>query len=129
MITKQRKTGHVAYKRTLITFNKNVLIHPARLIDNPDCLVDNLMTSIFSLKFNSLAPFEKTAFFDVMDQGMSRDAWDEFSKTILVRHIISLWNPLFGSFCVVKKIFAFSMGGGGGGGIFSLSTHALTCLR
>ena len=46
---------------------------------------------------------------------MSRDAWDEFSKTILVRHIISLWNPLFGSFCVVKKIFAFSVGGGGGG--------------
>ena len=44
---------------------------------------------------------------------MSRDAWDEFSKTILVRHIISLWNPLFGSFCVVKKIFAFSVGGGG----------------
>ena len=62
MIKKQRKTGHVAYKRTLITFNKNVLIHPARLIDNPDCLVDNLMTSIFSLKFNSLAPFEKTRF-------------------------------------------------------------------
>ena len=62
MITKQRKTGHVAYKRTLITFNKNVLIHPARLIDNPDCLVDNLMTSIFSLKFNRLAPFEKTDF-------------------------------------------------------------------
>ena len=47
---------------TLITLNKNALIHPARLIDNPDSLADNLMTSIFSLKFNSLAPFEETGF-------------------------------------------------------------------
>ena len=38
--------------------------------------------------------------------------------------IIFLWNPLFGFFCVIKKIFAFSVGG-----LFSLSTHALTCLR
>ena len=47
---------------TLITLNKNALIRPARLIDNPDSLVDNLKTSILSLKFNSLAPFEETCF-------------------------------------------------------------------
>ena len=34
----------------------------ARLIDNPDSFADNLMTSIFRLKFNSLTPFEKTGF-------------------------------------------------------------------
>ena len=42
--------------------NKNALIHLARLIDNPDSLADNMMTSIFRLKFNNLAPFEKTGF-------------------------------------------------------------------
>ena len=36
--------------------------------------------------------------------------------------IISLWNPLFGFFCVIKKIFVFYVGS------FSLLTHALTCL-
>ena len=46
----------------LITLNKNALIHLARLIDNPDSFADNLMTSIFRLKFNSLTPFEKTGF-------------------------------------------------------------------
>ena len=49
-------------QNTLITLNKNVLIHHARLIDNPDSLADNLMTSIFNLRFNSLAPFQKTDF-------------------------------------------------------------------
>ena len=43
----------------LITLNKNALIHLARLIDNPDSFADNLMTSIFRLTFNDLAPFEK----------------------------------------------------------------------
>ena len=33
-----------------------------RLIDNPDSFADNLMTSIFRLKFNNLTPFEKTGF-------------------------------------------------------------------
>ena len=47
---------------TLITLNKNTFINPARPIDNPDSLADNLMTSLFSLKFNSLAPFEKKDF-------------------------------------------------------------------
>ena len=37
-------------------------MHFARLIDNPDSFADNLMTSIFRLKFNDLAPFEKTGF-------------------------------------------------------------------
>ena len=58
-------------QNTLITLNKNALIDHARLIDNPDSLADNLMTSIFRLKINSLAqgsinsclaPFEKTDF-------------------------------------------------------------------
>ena len=48
--------------KTLTTLNKNTFIKPARLIDNPDSWADNLITSIFNLKFNSLAPFEKTDF-------------------------------------------------------------------
>ena len=40
----------------------NALIHLARLIDNPDSFADNLMASILRLKFNNLAPFEKTGF-------------------------------------------------------------------
>ena len=53
---------------------------------------------------------------------MSRDAWDEFSKTILVSYIVSY---LCGSFYLdrsasLKKIVAFSDR--------CLSTHALTCL-
>ena len=70
------------------------------------------MTSIFRLTFNKLAPFEKNRFCDVMVQGMSRVTWDEFSKTILVRClIISLWNPLLGSFCVIKKDHCILYGG------------------
>ena len=49
-------------QNTVITVNKNALIHLARLIDNPDSFADNLMTSIFTLTFNNLAPFEKTDF-------------------------------------------------------------------
>ena len=48
--------------KTLINLNKSALMHLARLIDNPAFFADNLMTSIFRLKFNSLAPFEKTGF-------------------------------------------------------------------
>ena len=36
-------------KKTLITLNKNALIHLARVIDYPDSFADNLMTSIFRL--------------------------------------------------------------------------------
>ena len=43
-----------------------------------------------------------------MVQGMSRDAWEEFSKTILVR---SLWNPLLGPFCVIEKGYLHSLWG------------------
>ena len=70
------------------------------------------MTSVFRLKFNKLAPFEKNRFCDVMVQGMSRVPWDEFSKTILVRClIISLWNPFFVDPSVsLEWIFAFSVG-------------------
>ena len=75
------------------------------------------MTRIFSLKFNSLAPFEKTDFVP----SLSKEYHVVFGmKTILVR---SLWKPLLGFFCVIKKIFAFSVAG-----LFSLSTYALTCL-
>ena len=55
-----RKNRSRDIKNTLITLNKNALIHLARLIDNPDSFADNLMTSIFRLKLNNLAPFEKT---------------------------------------------------------------------
>ena len=60
-----------------------------------------------------------------MVQGMSRDASDEISKTILVRYILSY---LFGSLYLdpsasLKNIFAFSAGG-----LVCLPTHALTCL-
>ena len=96
----------------------------ARLIDNPDSFADNLMTNIFRLMFNKLAPFEKNRFCDVMVQGMSRVTWDEFSKTILVRClIISLWNPLLGSFCVIKKDHCILCGGS-----FLPSTQALKGL-
>ena len=37
--------------------------------------------------------------------------------------IISLWNPLLGSFCVIKEDLCILCGG-----LFSLSTHALTCF-
>ena len=59
-ITKQGKTGDL--QNTLITLKKNALILLARLTDNPDSFADNLMTSIFRLKLNNLAPFEKTDF-------------------------------------------------------------------
>ena len=47
-----------------------------------------------------------------MVQGMSRDASDEFSKTILVRYVLSY---LFGTLYLdpsasLKRIFAFSVG-------------------
>ena len=40
--------------------NNNASIHLVRLTDNPDSSTDNLMTTIFRLKLNNLAPFEKT---------------------------------------------------------------------
>ena len=60
-----------------------------------------------------------------MVQGMSRDAWDEFSKPILVRYVLSyLCGTLYlDPSASLKRIFAFSVGG-----LFSLSTHVLTCL-
>ena len=61
-----------------------------------------------------------------MIQGMSRDAWNEFSKTILVRYVLSyLCGTLYLDPSVsLKRIFEFSVGG-----LSSLSTHALICLR
>ena len=52
-----KKNKSCDLKKTLITLNKNALIHLARLIDNPDSFADN-----FRLKFNNLASFEKTVF-------------------------------------------------------------------
>ena len=50
---------------------------------------------------------------------MSRDAWDEFSKPILVRYVLSyLCGTLYlDPSASLKRIFAFSVGG-----LFSLST-------
>ena len=115
--------------KTLITLNKlNALIHIARLIDNPDTFADNLRTSIFRLKLKQTkqpCPVRENRFCDVMVQGMSSDAWDEFSKTILERClIISLWNPLLGSLCVIKKDLCIPCGG-----LFRLSTCPSTCSR
>ena len=110
---------------TLITLNKNTFINPARPIDNPDSLADNLMTSLFSLKFNSLASFEKKILWRHGRRNVTcrlRWIFQNYFREIYL--IICLWNPFSGFFCVIKKIFAFSVGG-----LFSLSTHALTCLR
>ena len=112
----------MTYKRLLlITLNKNALIHLARLLDNPDSVADNSMTSIFKLKFNSLAPFEKTGFVTSWSKGCHVMLGMNFPK--------SLWNPLLGTFCVIKKdLYILSVGGGGGGGgLFSLSNHI--CLN
>ena len=47
-----------------------------------------------------------------MVQGMSRDAWDEFSKTILVRCVLSYLSGTFylDPSAPLKIIFAFSTG-------------------
>ena len=61
-----------------------------------------------------------------MVQGMSRDAWDEFSKTILERFVLSyLCGTLYLGlgFCVIKEDLCILCGD-----LFSLSIHALTCL-
>ena len=73
---------------TSITLNKNALIHIARQIDNPDSFADNLMTSIFRmLGMNFPKPFSEICL------------------------IISLWNPLVGSFCVIKEDLCILCGG------------------
>ena len=61
-----------------------------------------------------------------MIHGMSRDAWNEFSKTILVRYVLSyLCGTLYlDSSASLQRMFAFPAGS-----LFSLLTHALTCLR
>ena len=98
--------------KTLITLNKNALIYLARLIDNPDSFADNLTTSISRLKFKQPCPVWENRFYDVMVQGMSRDAWDGFPKTILVRYVLSyLCGTLYLDPSVsLKRIFAFSVG-------------------
>ena len=81
------------------------------------------MTSIFKLKFNSLAPFKKTGYVTSWSKGCHVMLGMNFPK--------SLWNPLLGTFCVIKKdlyILSFGGGRGGGGVLFSLSNYALTCL-
>ena len=83
------------------------------------------MTSIFKLKFNSLAPFEKTGFVTSWSKGCHVILGMNFPK--------SLWNLFLGTFCVVKKylyILSLCVGGGGGGGVFLAfqTIYALTCL-
>ena len=50
-----------------------------------------------------------------MVQGMSRDAWDELSKTFLVRHVLSyLCGTLYlDPSTSLKMILAVAVGGGG----------------
>ena len=68
------------------------------------------MTCIFSLKFNSLAPFETTDFVTSWSKEYRVTLGMNFPKLVSeIYFIISLWNPLFGFFCVIKKIFAFSV--------------------
>ena len=70
------------------------------------------MTRIFSLSFNSLAPFEKTGnrFWEVMVLGMSPDAGDEFSKTILVRYILSYFcGTLYLDLSTLFKVSLYSL--------------------
>ena len=57
-----RKNRSRVLQNTVITLNKNALIHLAKVIDNTDSFAVNLMTSIFRLKLNNVTPFEKTAF-------------------------------------------------------------------
>ena len=100
-------------------------MHVARLIDNPDSFADNLMTSIFRLKFNDLAPFEKTGFV----ASWSKECHVILRRifhTILVRNVLSyLCGTLYLDPSVsLNRIFEFSVGG-----LSSLSTHALICLR
>ena len=90
-----KKNKSCDLKKTLITLNKNALIHLARLIDYSDSFADNLMTSIFRLKFKNLAPFEKTGFVTSWSKechvmlGMNFPPL-YFSEICL---ITSLWNP------------------------------------
>ena len=91
-------------------WNKNALIHLARLIGNPDSFADNLMTNIFRLKFNNLAPFEKTGFVTSWSKEchvMLRMNFQNYFSEICL--IISLWNPLLGSFWV-KDLCIFCRG-------------------
>ena len=48
-----------------------------------------------------------------MVQGMSRDAWDEFSKTVLVKYVLSyLCGTLYlDPSASLERIFVFSTGG------------------
>ena len=61
-----KKNGSRDIWKTLITLNKSALIHLARLIDYPDSFADNLMTSIFRLKFYQPCPVWENMFCDVM---------------------------------------------------------------
>ena len=56
---------------------------------------------------------------------MSRDVWNKFLRTISVRYVLSyLCGTLYlDPSASIKRIFALSVWG-----LFSLSTHALTCL-
>ena len=58
-------------------------------------------------------------FCDVMVQGMSRDTWDDFSKTILMRYLLSyLCGTLYMDLSASLKRSLHSLWGEGGGGSF-----------
>ena len=54
-----KKNKSCDLKKTLITLNKNALIHLARLIDYSDSFADNLMTSIFRRSLKTLPHLRK----------------------------------------------------------------------
>ena len=121
-----KKNKSCDLKKTLITLNKNALIHLARLIDNPDSFADNLMTSIFRLKFNNLAPFEKHILWRHGPRNVTWCLGWIFHHYILARYVLSyLCGTLnLDPSASLKRLFAFSVGV-----LFSLSTHALTCVH
>ena len=117
-----RKNRSRDLQNTLITLNKNALIHLARLIDNPDSFADNLMTSILRWSLTTLPRLRKQILWRHSQRSvMWCLGWifeKYFSEICL---IISLWNPLL---CVIKRGPLHSLWGG----LFSLSTHAVTSL-
>ena len=70
------------------------------------------MTSIFRLKLNNLAPFEKTDFVTSWSKECHVMLGMNFPKLFSeICLIIFLWNPLLGSFCVIKEDLCILCGG------------------
>ena len=67
------------------------------------------MTCIFSLKFNSLAPFEKTDFVTSWSKEYRVMLGMNFPELVSeIYFIISLWNPLFSSASLKRSLHSLS---------------------